>query len=276
MTALDSIAPLRFEGLKPAVSGREPQVVWLSIRDLRIDRAYQRGLGEASRSLIRRMAEGWDWALCGPVTVAEIDGGLYELIDGQHRATAAATAGLHRLPAVIVEARDTAQRARVFQQLNSARVDMYQGAMFRASLAAGDAASVTIARCAAAAGARIVTNNRPAEQCVPGDTLAIAALKRLLNAHGEAVLTAVLRAGTAAQVVPIRASHLAVLAEMATAEEWGLDGLDPDLLGDALDDAELWKAADCAATEANMPKVRARAAAVFRAAAPAFAAEGAA
>lgn len=264
MTALEPVAPLRFEGLKPAVAGREPQVVWLGIRDLRIDRQYQRALTQTSRVLIRRMAEGWDWALCGPVTVAELPDGLYELIDGQHRATAAATAGLHRLPAVIVEARETADRARVFQRLNTARVAIGAGQVFRASLAAGEPEASTIAACAARAGSRLVLHNRMARDCEPGDTLAVAALRSVLHAHGEAVLERVLRAAVAAKVVPIRAGHLKVLAELATEEAWGLDGLDPSALGDALDDEEALKAADKAA--AGGQRWRARAAAVFRAA----------
>ncbi len=37
-----------------------PMVEWMAPADLLVEEAYQRNLGDKSRNMIRRMAEGWD------------------------------------------------------------------------------------------------------------------------------------------------------------------------------------------------------------------------
>lgn len=212
--------------------GPAPELAWVEIDRLTVDRAYQRAItGAASRRIVKNIAEGFDWALFQVVTVAR-DGDGFKVIDGQHRVEAAKLRGVARVPALVVEGADTAQAARLFVACNRNRVPVEPLTLHRALRAAGDGWALQIDAVARAAGVRIAPYPIPANKIEPGMTLAIGTIGQMLRLHGAEAATAGLRIVGQVWAEPvgnIRADRIrgvtaAVAAHGAAAVERALDG----------------------------------------------------
>ena len=126
--------------------GMMPALQYLPPDMLRVDVSYQRTLDtDASRGLIRTIAQHWNWDLCQPLVVARRgDGSLY-VIDGQHRLEAARLRGdIAQLPAVVVSYTSAADEAASFVHLNQQRRPLTKIDLFKAAVASGDAEAVGI------------------------------------------------------------------------------------------------------------------------------------
>jgi hypothetical protein len=74
-----------------AFGDRNPAMLqWLALDRLVIDDAYQRPLLPGTWKSIEKIAANFQWSRFSPVLVAPIAGGLFAVIDGQHRVHAAA------------------------------------------------------------------------------------------------------------------------------------------------------------------------------------------
>jgi hypothetical protein len=130
------------------------------------------GRQPASQRLIQAIAAKWDWRLCTPLLVASRDGGLY-IIDGQHRWEAAKLRGdIPFLPCAVGNYTGSAEEAALFVAANRHRVRVNPLDMWRAAIAAGDEATVTIERLVAGAACRSPhaapgTSCSPASCCAP-------------------------------------------------------------------------------------------------------------
>jgi hypothetical protein len=171
-----------------------PLLQWVDVASLRVDDRYQRPLGAASWAAIRRIADGFDWAKFGCVKVAPIEGGLFALVDGQHRVHAAALRGVTSVPAEISRL-SVQQQAEAFVAINARAMRVTPHQLFRAALAAGEAwardtdAAVTAAGCELAR-----VNNVPAKLKRPGQVFALDTVRRLVGAGHAAAVTEGLRA----------------------------------------------------------------------------------
>lgn len=171
----------------PPQPGSPPMLQWVEIAALRIDDSYQRPIYGAGRSNVRRIADGFCWSKFAPLIVAPIEGGLFAVIDGQHRATAAALIGIRSVPAVVMLI-DQAQQAAAFRAINGQVTQVSQLTLQRAALASGDPAATELAEACAAAGVRILPYPVAFERLRPGDTLALKTLQKAFAAHGRATL----------------------------------------------------------------------------------------
>lgn len=172
--------------------GPAPMLAWIEIRLLRVDRGYQREIRRAGERNLRAIAEAFEWAKFAPVLCAPIEGGLYAVIDGQHRATAAAVCGFESVPCQIVQA-DRAAQAEAFAAVNGTVTPMTLMAIHRAAVVAGDGEAMRIARVAAAAGVTILGYPKMAADMKPHETQSIAAIRSAIRAHGEDLTRQVLR-----------------------------------------------------------------------------------
>lgn len=178
----------------PAALLVKPEFRWIETAKLVIDTRYQREIGARGRANIRHMIEKFDWARFGIVTVVEIEGGRFAIIDGQHRATAAHMhPAISKVPCVIIEAGE-AEQARTFIRINSAVVAMSPIQMFHAACAAGVADAAGAAACAKEAGVTVMRYPVKREQLEKGATLAAGTLRAAWKAHGAKVLTLALSA----------------------------------------------------------------------------------
>jgi hypothetical protein len=117
--------------------GSPPTLEWIAVERLAIDESYQRATDSpASRRLINRIKQGWNWSFCQPLVVSRRTDGSLFVIDGQHRLSGAIGRGdIPHLPCVVVTDADEAQ---TFIALNTQRQKLSQGDIFNAMLAAGD------------------------------------------------------------------------------------------------------------------------------------------
>ena len=190
-----AISTTEFAGVEAATTfGPAPQLQWLKIVDLVVDDAYQRPLDTVtSRASVRAIAGRFDWRYFAPVVVSPIAGGLYAIVDGQHRTTAAALCGIETVPCLVVLA-DQREQAEAFKTINGQVTKISGTQLFKAQLAAGDVEAAKIKACAERAGVRILFSHQQATKIKPHETYALGVIRQMLKLHGEDVVWRGLRA----------------------------------------------------------------------------------
>lgn len=120
--------------------GRMPVLQFIPPAELLIDAGYQRSLdAEPSKTLIRKIAQFWNWDLCQPLVVARRANSDLFVIDGQHRLEAAKMRGdIAQLPCVVVEYTSAADEAASFVHLNQQRRPLTRIDLFKAAVASED------------------------------------------------------------------------------------------------------------------------------------------
>lgn len=174
-----------------APGGERPDLKWIPLSALRIDPRYQRKILDRGARNIRKILEHFDWTLFTPVICVEIEkarggghSGVYAIIDGQHRATAALMhPGIREVPCQVVKG-DLSQQARAFVAINNQVTRLTLLQIHSASLAAGDGVAREIARCCQKAGATVASYPKPREQLQRGETLAIGTLRECVAKSG--------------------------------------------------------------------------------------------
>ena len=170
--------------------GVPPMLQWVAVADLVVDDGYQRPIYGAGRTNVQRIAEAFCWSKFAPVIVAPVEGGRFALIDGQHRATAAAVLGIEKIPAQVVVA-DARDQAQAFKSINGQVTRMHKLALHAAAIAAGDAAALELNGVAEAAGVTVLRYPKQVDRMEAGETLALGALAEGLKAFGrETLITA--------------------------------------------------------------------------------------
>ena len=176
-------------GFKP---GAAPMLQWLKIDDLVVDDRYQRPIYGAGHKNVRSIAEGFSWSKFAPLIVAPVAGGKFAVIDGQHRATAAALRGLESVPAQVIIADDIEQAA-AFKAINGQVTRIHKLAVQHAALLAGDADAAAIKEACDAAGVVILRYPVAVPSLKPGETLALGAITEALRTYGrDALVTALM------------------------------------------------------------------------------------
>lgn len=172
--------------------GPAPMLQWIPVADLVIDRRYQREIGKAGRGNVARIIAAFRWTRFAPVVVAPVEGGGYAVVDGQHRATAAAALGHARVPCMVILA-DMQEQADAFAAINSIVTAMTPAQIHAAKLASGDPVATELVRVCRSAGVEICRYPIPANKMRVGETLAAAALTVLFKRYGEPTLALALK-----------------------------------------------------------------------------------
>lgn len=197
---LRRLTPLNFTPpvMPVEVKGERPRLEWLPVSALRVDPRYQREiLGRGARN-IRRIIEGFDWRLFTPVICVAVEDGVYAIIDGQHRATAALMhPHVREVPCQIVDG-DLADQARAFVAINDQVTRLTSLQIFAAALAAGESGARDVWRCCKAAGVTVPAYPKPRFKLGRGETLAIGAIREAVAKAG-AYATGLALAALAAQ-----------------------------------------------------------------------------
>jgi hypothetical protein len=195
MSELRAIDPApfraRYAGPSLESAGERPELQWVKISRLRIDPKYQREIADRGAKNVVSIATRFRWSKFEPVMIAPIADGLFAVINGQHRATAAALRGFESIPCCIVKASVTEQ-ADSFVAINGDVTVMTPLQLHAARLAAGDPAAVKLVEACTEAGVAICRYPVPANKVKPGETLAIGMLRSALDKYGREVLVAAL------------------------------------------------------------------------------------
>ncbi|MFZ5745257.1 MAG: DUF6551 family protein [Pseudomonadota bacterium] len=175
--------------------GHLPALQYLLPAQLQIDGEYQRSPGDgASQTLIRKIAQHWNWDLCQPLVVARReDGGLF-VIDGQHRLAAARLRGdIAQLPAVVVQYSSREDEAASFVHLNQQRKPLSVLDLFRAALTSGDEAALAIMAALTDAGLELAPHTN-SKRWKPGMVGNIGGIQKAWQSDGAAVVKCAMRA----------------------------------------------------------------------------------
>jgi len=172
--------------------GKPTRMEWLPISSLRIDPVYQREVLGRGAMNVGRIAREFDWSKFGVVIVAPMGGGLYAIVDGQHRTISAACRGVERVPCLIIDA-TPGEQAAAFAAINGATTKISSLQIFNAKLAAGDDKAKELAAVCLSAGVRICRYPVAANNMKVGDTLAVSTLVKAFRDFGPATLTAALK-----------------------------------------------------------------------------------
>lgn len=174
----------------PADPGSAPMLQWLKIADLVIDESYQRALGKSNWDHIQKIAANFSWSKFSPVFCAPIAGGKYAVIDGQHRAHAAALCGFEDVPAQIVQMSKPEQAA-AFSAVNGSTIRVTTWQLFKSALEAGEEWAIAARDVVAAAGCKLMTYNSTATERRAREVYAFLEIRKQINAgKGELVTRA--------------------------------------------------------------------------------------
>lgn len=178
---------------QPKSAGSPPKLSFLPLSKLRIDDSYQRKIERRGLSTIARIYNEFDWNRFAPLIVTPVPGkGLFVIIDGQHRATAALLRGFDMVPCSIVDAKAREQAA-IFEAVNGNVTPVSILQLFKAGRAAGTPWAVEIDTVCHAAGLVPLVYPKPKSVINPFETMAIGTLRHGLQRFGAVDVTDALR-----------------------------------------------------------------------------------
>lgn len=195
---MSDLLPLATEPFEPVPSPREDlgdrgELEWLAIDSLCIDPRYQRQVLDKGRKNIRHIIEHFSWARFSPLVVAK-RGKQFAVIDGQHRAIAAALhGGIDKLPCLIIKA-DAEEEAIAFATINGQVTAVLPTQIFYARLAGGEVKALALKEVCDRAGVTVLRSPKPKPKA--GETSAVTTLETCLKKFGPDVLVTTLQAIT--------------------------------------------------------------------------------
>lgn len=176
------------EGFEPIKNseprGKQVSMKWINIDNLRVDTRFQRNILKGGKSNTRQIANRFSWRKFTPVVVCELDNGLYSIIDGQHRVTAAKLLGLVQVPCAIVDATTVEEQADSFKSINANITRVSQQDLYFADLAAKLSYTQDISNFCQKAGVTII---RPGIKPKKGDCASVSVVKQCLRDFGETI-----------------------------------------------------------------------------------------
>ena len=221
-----AISALPLKARPPAERGPVPEQRWIAITEMRVDEHYQRPFSSKGVGNVYAIVEAFDWRLFAPVVVSPVEGGVYAIVDGQHRVTAALMCGIDAVPCLVIQA-DRQHQARAFEAINGQVTRVTAHARFKARLVAQEPAALRIKAVADRAGVVLITSNRARSEMRARESAAFHAIDVALGMHGEETTVAALRAivASAGDVGGHLSSAIinAVVAVLADHGEWRAD-----------------------------------------------------
>ena len=169
----------------------QPTLSWIPVDRLVIDDRYQRLIERSGRKNILHIANHFDWSKFSPVLVSRRPDDLYAIIDGQHRAHAAALRGIEAVPAMVSEL-SLEQEASAFAWVNGSVTALTPNQIFKAALAGFEPWAVQCDAVVSKAGCKLMTYNSSSNQKKPGEVYCIGSVRRFVEAGLGSFLVAAL------------------------------------------------------------------------------------
>ncbi len=168
-----------------------PVLDWIRIEALIVDGAYQREIEKRGWKAIRRIAQNFDWGRFSPLLVSHRFDGTFAVIDGQHRAHAAALRGVEAVPALVVRLTPQ-EEASAFAWVNGEVTALTPVQVYRAALAAMEPWAVQCDAVVARAGCRLLSYQLNAASRKAGDVTCIGVIRKAVAAKKSAAIVAAL------------------------------------------------------------------------------------
>lgn len=192
--SLEALTKFDVDYMRAPNAGKPPVLEWLSLTALYVNTDYQRPVTAAGLNTIKRIMADFSWSRFSPVIVRVIPGKVvhYEIIDGQHRATAAFNCGYDRVPCMVVHCSDP-EAARIFAAVNGNVTPMQPLAVYKAALAGREPWALECKAAAEAAGCQLLTYPIPKAKQKPLQTMAVQGIRQVWRQHGAKPLEAAFR-----------------------------------------------------------------------------------
>jgi hypothetical protein len=172
--------------------GPAPFLEWIETSKLVVDGTYQREIGRRGAGNVNQIAANFDWSKFAPVIVAPVEGGLFAIVDGQHRTTAAMLRSQEKVPCQVVQA-DRAKQAAAYAAVNGNITKTTAQQLYHARLAAKDPDALALAEICLVAEVEILRSGLIRSEVKKGQTYAITALNRCLAKYGRDTLITALQ-----------------------------------------------------------------------------------
>lgn len=172
-------------------TGELPELGFVPIDKLVVDENYQRGIDKRGKKNVYLIAENFEWAKFSPLMVSVRPDGLYAIIDGQHRAHAAALLGITKVPAMITDL-TTAEQASAFSWINGSVTALNANQIYRAALAAMEPWAVQCDAVVTKAGCRLMTSAGSAANKKSGEVYTVNLVRKHVDAGNAKYVVAVL------------------------------------------------------------------------------------
>lgn len=195
-----------FRRLKPVLAADMPQpsmalgdraeLCLLPLDRLVVDDRYQRSIGKQGRPNVLRILAGFDWRKFAPVVVTPVGDGLYAIIDGQHRATAALMhPSIDMVPCMVIKVTPE-DAAAVFSAINGQVTRITPMQIWKARVVARDPVAVQVDAILRAADVKIIASKMPGQPYRKGETMAVGTLEGCFKKYGSDVLSTALQSIT--------------------------------------------------------------------------------
>lgn len=169
--------------------GAKPSLEWVDVSLIDVDHNYQR---EADPARVEKILVAFQWDHFGAVTLARQPNGRYMVTDGQHRVKAAQLhPDVSHVPATVIGSAGTQAEAENFLRINRDRKAVSTIERYWAGLTAGDAMAARIRAVLQAEDCDVAPDSGTYK---PNLTLAVTALQRCIERHGEAATRAAIAA----------------------------------------------------------------------------------
>lgn len=173
--------------MKKLPSSNDFIVKLVTLKDLKIDSSYQRGL----QSNHKRIAKNFDAASVGMLHVANRDNGLW-LVDGQQRVGAMLLLGIKEWEALIIPSTGSEYEATIYRMLNGKdRKQLSKQELFKACLVAKDPVALAVQRACESVGWKLKLS-RSGSKGWP-EVACVGTLYNQCQKYGEELLTRALR-----------------------------------------------------------------------------------
>lgn len=161
--------------------GAPPKLKWLPLDLLQIDQRYQREIKRDGWKMVRKIANGFQWARFQALIVSGPDKiGDFAVIDGQHRLEAARLLeDVSEVPCLVIDAEDIQRQARTFKGINKDRKRVTRVNVFWADVAAGEEGANKVVAVCRDCGVTISRAGTGRQK--PLHTVAVAAIERLIR-----------------------------------------------------------------------------------------------
>lgn len=181
-------------GLTPKTGniGPQPQLDFVPIDQLVIDESYQRAIDRRGWANVQKIADNFDWAKFSPLMVAKREDRTLAIIDGQHRAHAAALRGATHVPALI-STLTSQEQASAFSWINGTVSALTPNQIFKAALTAFEPWAVQCDAAVRRAGCTLMTYNKSTANKKPGEVFPVTLVRRFVEAGHSEYLFAVLK-----------------------------------------------------------------------------------
>lgn len=176
-------------------AGERPVLQWIAKQHLRIDARYQRDVStRRGQALVKKIAAEWRWAHCLPLVVTNNFDGTFNVIDGQHRLSAAgARPDIAALPCYIIATETLQDEAQAFVAYNRDRVQLTALAVYHALVAAKDPTAVGVAKACREAGVVVLVTPKILDACDNNEAQCIGALRTIERRYGGGHLSRLLK-----------------------------------------------------------------------------------